>query len=270
MIEFEKKIAVLVPSRGLPFAQCVKALNDELDVLLRVHNIYSKQFWTEGDLPLPDCRNELLKRVDEWPDKFDYILWCDDDMVPPSGSLLQMLDALKDTPPEIWGVVAQSYSSTLGAPPPDDFTPLPCMKCYQSPSKYPADWWLGLGGGVAFSLWKRHIFGFFKRPVFTLKRGEDWEFTRKVRDKNAWVRALRELVIGHCYVQEFRQKAPQSQISNYNGCHVIKRYEDALSGGKVAPKNDDYFLTESDKQKLQKIKEHTRLLEEQEGKQNAL
>lgn len=227
-IEIRKKMAVLIPSRGLAFSQGMQALANNLDDILLNKGVYSKQFWTPGNLPLPDCRNDLVKQLDEDPQQFDWILWCDDDMVPPPKTLSRMVDAMEESPPEVGGVVVQSFSSILGAPPPQGFIALPCMRCFQSPSQYPRDWWFAMQGGFAFSLWRRELYGMMAKPIFTRQRGEDHEFLRKITRYTPWVRALHDIVVGHCYVQQYKVKGAQRQIKEYNGCHHIKRYEDAL------------------------------------------
>ncbi len=217
-------LVVLIPSRGLPFAECMQALDRNLEEAQDKYGIRSIRRWSLN-YEMPDCRNDLIEQFDALSIIPSFVLWCDDDMIPPDGLLVKFINTLDNAPPEIVGVVAQSFSSHQGAPPPPGKPVVPCTKVQRIPSLYPPDWCFSAGGGFAFSLWRSEVFGYFKRPIFTRWCGEDEQFFAAIRKLGFFVRAFPEDIVGHCYVEKFRQKGRQLR-KEWPGCHVVKRYED--------------------------------------------
>ncbi len=81
----EYYIAVLVPTRGLLFTDTMMALLRELSSMPHA-------FFFTKDLPLPDCRNALVKSARSCGVPFTHYLMVDDDVIIPEGGIQAMLD----------------------------------------------------------------------------------------------------------------------------------------------------------------------------------
>lgn len=81
------KIAVLIPTRGTLFTAAIHA------VIREIAGYDNKIFFTTN-LPIPDCRNDLLKRAKKIGG-FTHYLMVDDDVIMPEGGLQAMLDLKK-------------------------------------------------------------------------------------------------------------------------------------------------------------------------------
>jgi len=82
------KIGVIMPSRGLCFAQAEQALSDNL------HG-YTHRIFRSWNLPIPDCQNYLVDKALKDPE-ITHLLFVEDDVVMPEGGLKSMLEALSD------------------------------------------------------------------------------------------------------------------------------------------------------------------------------
>lgn len=81
-------VAVLVPTRGLLFTDTVMALLRELGGMRHA-------FFFTKDLPIPDCRNALVKSARACGVAFTHYLMIDDDVIMPDGAMQAMLDLKK-------------------------------------------------------------------------------------------------------------------------------------------------------------------------------
>lgn len=81
-------IAVLVPTRGLLFTDTMMALLRELSPMKHA-------FFFTKDLPIPDCRNALVKAARDCGVPFTHYLMVDDDVIIPEGGVQAMLDMEK-------------------------------------------------------------------------------------------------------------------------------------------------------------------------------
>lgn len=87
------KISVIMPSRGLTFAEAEQALSDNL-------YDFNHRIFRSWNLPIPECDNYLVEKALQDPD-ITHILFVEDDVVMPGGSLKKMLLALNDIGTEI-------------------------------------------------------------------------------------------------------------------------------------------------------------------------
>lgn len=83
----EVRIGTLIPTRGLIFTETLNAVLQE-----NARNNQYPVILTTKDLPIPDCRNELVKAGLEHPANFTHFLLIDDDVVIPAGGLKTMLE----------------------------------------------------------------------------------------------------------------------------------------------------------------------------------
>jgi hypothetical protein len=78
-------LAVLIPTRGTLFTKTIAALDRELA------RIQHAKFYTT-DLPIPDCRNQLVEQALDSGVPFTHLLMVDDDVIIPVGGVQAMLD----------------------------------------------------------------------------------------------------------------------------------------------------------------------------------
>ena len=227
-------LIVLIPSRGLVTAESMEALDGELLSYYQRTGEYPIRLWARN-LKMPDCRNYLiheLSKIHPNPCRKDFVLWMDDDMVPPEGSLEKMFSALEESPPEVAGVICQCVSGSRGLPSSKnkDFFARKCLKIYKMVNEFPGTWCFAHEGGIAFSLWRREIFGSLLKPIFSLPTGEDNEFLYKVTTAGFYVRALPEVMIGHRYIKKVFEKGEMGSDGTFwNGLHEIGSWEECLT-----------------------------------------
>ena len=93
------RINVVLPSRGLIFAEAMQALLDNLQG-------YEYKIFTSHNLIIPDCQNKLTeKALFGYP---DYILYVEEDTVMPEGALDDMVMAKADIACVDYGVAGYS------------------------------------------------------------------------------------------------------------------------------------------------------------------
>jgi len=231
----EKTLAVLIPSRGLPCAQSMQALDVCLEKLRLERGVQAFRRWSPGTDEMPACRNKLIDIFHSELKCVDYVLWMDDDMVPPSDTLLLFYDALESGSDKIVGCVGQAFSTITGAPFHPKTQARTCMRTEKRLDVFDESMDFSYCGGLSFSLWRASYLRGIPRPVFDREWAEDNVFIRKTKQAGYFVRAFPSLLIGHCYVENFHYKGQQKPKEtlkegerHWNGLHTIKRYEDTV------------------------------------------
>lgn len=77
-------VGIILPSRGLIFAEVIKSIEEQ-----RTPSILT-QYFISTDKTIPDCLNTLVDEALE--SRFDYLLFVEEDTVPPKGSIAAMVD----------------------------------------------------------------------------------------------------------------------------------------------------------------------------------
>src|SRR5579859_6955596 len=92
-------IAVILPSRGLIFAEAMDSFERNLDM-------YNHRFYISWDKKIPDCENVLVEKA--LTDGAEYLLFVEEDTVMPDGAISRMLLKNDDIVAIDYGV--QGYS----------------------------------------------------------------------------------------------------------------------------------------------------------------
>ena len=147
-----KMIGVILPTRGLIFTEVENALDKNLES-------YDHKIYRSFTLPIPDCQNFLVEQA--LKDNPSYLLFVEEDVVIPDGTLTKML--LKDGDivaldygVEGWGCVTKDSSDKI--------------------------LWCGLG----CTLVKREVFDKLDKPYFRSDielRLNDWTWIKSPPDK---------------------------------------------------------------------------------------
>ena len=197
-------LAVLIPTRGLIFTKAVAALDREL---VRIPHV---RYYTT-DLPLPDCRNELVERALDSGVGFTHLLMVDDDVIVPEGGVQAMLDLYVDIAlidyPNHWTSAEGKNKGNVAY---DNWQP-------GDPTEGKEILWAGLG----CTLVKVGVFAKLKRPYFRkggqmfdrLRNGkkvlygiaggdggEDYEFYTDCREQGYTVNQVPNMTAGHAKV----------------------------------------------------------------------
>lgn len=92
-------IGVVLPSRGLIFAEVLESLQE---------NLIGKEHWVyiSHDLPIPDCENYLTEKALE--DGSEYLWFIEEDTIPPNNALRDLLNADSDIAAIDYGVAGWS------------------------------------------------------------------------------------------------------------------------------------------------------------------
>jgi len=138
-------IGVIYPSRGLLFTETLKEVLDNLTDSKALYEIY----WSHGN-KLPACFNKPLNKALRNA-QHTHILFLEDDMVIPKGTLKAMLEADED-------IIACDY---------------PIVNAPSGTVLYDQDD-NALFTGTGFMLCKRHIFDQMPRPIF--RSSIEWTF----------------------------------------------------------------------------------------------
>lgn len=143
-------IAVIYPSRGLLFTETFRDVMDNLTDSKALYTIY----WSHGN-KLPACFNKPLNRA--LRNAHTHVLFLEDDMVVPQGTLKALLDADED-------IIACDY---------------PLVETPSGTVLYDQDG-DAVFTGTGFMLCKRHIFDDMPKPIF--RSDISWRF-RQYGDK---------------------------------------------------------------------------------------
>lgn len=203
-IRMKPLIAVLIPTRGLVFTKTIAALDSEMFKHPHV------RFYTT-DLPIPDCRNELVQRALDSGIEFTHLLMVDDDVIIPPGGVQAMLDMDEDVVvidyPSHW---THEKGKNKGNVAYDNWQP-------GDDTEGKEIVWAGLG----CTLVKTSVFDKLKRPYFRrggqlfdrLRNGkkvlygiaggdggEDFEFYTDLREAGFVIHQVKDMVAGHAKV----------------------------------------------------------------------
>lgn len=92
-------IGVILPSRGLIFAEAMDSFEKNLEM-------YNHRFYISWDKKIPDCQNTLVERA--LADNCEYLLFVEEDTVMPDGAISRMLMKNSDIVAIDYGVAGYS------------------------------------------------------------------------------------------------------------------------------------------------------------------
>jgi hypothetical protein len=148
-----KSIAVIMPSRGLPFARTLIWLEKQREK-------YPIKLYMSHDLSIPECFNDLINKA--LKGKHDYFLFLEDDIVPPINAIRKLLKPLT------WSNVAKGVGISC--------IDYPFRGQYNTISRSFDNEILSCGTGC--TMVARSVFEALKKPYFRSDRRYDWQ-TRK-------------------------------------------------------------------------------------------
>lgn len=139
------KLGIIIPTRGMVFTKTMQAVEE-------IRNGYNTKIYFSSDLPIPDGHNQTTQQA--LKDGMDYLLFIEEDTVPPAGAIEKLLAvesdiAVIDYGVSGWGCVARDQSGEI--------------------------LWAGLG----CTLVKREVFEALEYPYFRVDkvlRQNDWKW----------------------------------------------------------------------------------------------
>lgn len=221
-------IAVLVPTRGLLFTDTVMALLRELTA-------FHHAFFFTKDLPLPMCRNALVKQARNCGEPFTHYLMIDDDVVIPENGLQAMLDldspvVLIDYPTHAMGMGANTGNIAYMT-----------WKEGDSTEGKEICW-----GGLGCTLVQAGVFNTLPYPYFRKggmlfdrdkegkivlygegggDGGEDFEFYQDLKKKGYEIKQVHGMVAGHAKVMKHVGVIEHGKYVKQHDIHVAQAIE---------------------------------------------
>ena len=137
-------IAIIMPSRGLPFARTIEWVEKQ-------RKTYPIELFISHDLPIPECFNKLVAKA--LKGRFIYLLFLEDDIVPPDNALDKLIEGMA------WGqITCMDYPFRGG---------------YGNVSKSKDGEVMSCGTGCM--LVSRNVFDYMDKPYFRSDMRYDWQ-----------------------------------------------------------------------------------------------